>query len=126
MANFWLMNSLHNNTLFLVPLNVAVSQTRAVVNRDSSDDVNVTCIVTGTGPSFVSWERNGRNISTDSRSSVYQNIRTENVATRISVLQLRNVGRNTLWCFKAQCHKSKNEKSSLLRVCLLTLKRKGI
>ena len=83
---------MHDNTLFLVPINVAVSQTQVVVNRDSADDVTVMCTVTGTGPSFVSWERNGRNTTTDSRSSVYQDITTENVATRISVLQLRNVG----------------------------------
>ena len=83
---------MHDNTLFLVPLHVAVSQTQVVVNQDSDNDVTVTCTVTGTGPSFVSWERNRRNTSTDSRSSVYQDITTVNVATRISVLQLRNVG----------------------------------
>ena len=83
---------MHDNTLFLVPLYVAVSQTQVVVNRNSDDDVIVMCTVTGTGPAFASWERNRRNISTDSRSSVYQDKTTEINATRISVLQLRNVG----------------------------------
>ena len=76
----------------LVSLNVAVSRTQVVVNRDSDDEVTVTCTVMGAFPSFVSWEKNGRTIKTVSTNTVHQEIINKNSTTRISVLLFRNVG----------------------------------